>query len=104
MAGDSELHIDLGEVNVMAEVKLNGEDLGGVWMAPFRVNTRGLLKTGENNLEVEVVNVWRNRLIRDQQLPPAQRYTSVLVGDETADEPLQPSGLLGPVTIQQFVE
>jgi hypothetical protein len=87
----------------MAQVKLNGSDLGGIWMAPFRVHTRGLLKTGENQLEVEVVNVWRNRLIRDKQLPPGQRYTSVTVGDETADEPLQPSGLLGPVTIQRLV-
>jgi hypothetical protein len=99
----SELYIDLGEVNVMAQVKLNGTDLGGVWMAPFKVNTQGLLKTGENSLEVEVVNVWRNRLIRDQQLPPAQRYTSVTVGDQRADEVLQPSGLLGPVTIQKMV-
>jgi hypothetical protein len=99
----SELYIDLGEVNVMAEVKLNGEDLGGVWMAPFRVPTKGLLKAGENRLEVAVVNVWRNRLIRDKQLPPGQRYTSVIVGDETADEPLQPSGLLGPVTVQRLV-
>lgn len=98
-----ELYIDLGEVNVMAQVKLNGTDLGGVWMAPFRVNTRGLLRAGENTLEVEVVNVWRNRLIRDKQLPPDQRYTSTLVGDETADEPLHPSGLVGPVGIQRRV-
>jgi hypothetical protein len=99
----SELYIDLGQVNVMAQVKLNGTDLGGVWMAPFRVRTQGLLRKGENTLEVEVVNVWRNRLIRDKQLPPAQRYTFTLVGDETADEPLQPSGLVGPVTIQQLI-
>jgi hypothetical protein len=97
-----ELYIDLGEVNVMARVSLNGSDLGGVWMAPFRVDTKGLLKAGENTLEVEVVNVWRNRLIRDKQLPLALRYTSVLVSDETADEPLQPSGLVGPVTIQKM--
>jgi hypothetical protein len=99
-----ELYIDLGEVNVMAQVKLNGTDLGGVWMAPFRLDTKGMLKTGENTLEVEVVNVWRNRLIRDQQLPEGQRYTSVTVSDVKADEPLHPSGLLGPVTIQKLVE
>ena len=86
----------------MAQVKLNGKDLGGMWMAPFRVSTMGLLKAGENTLEVAVVNVWRNRLIRDKQLPEGQRYTSTLVGDETADEPLQPSGLIGPVTIQRY--
>ena len=99
----SELFIDLGEVNVMAEIKLNGTELGGVWMAPFKVNTLGLLTAGENSLEVEVVNVWRNRLIRDKQLPPDQRYTSTTVGDETADEALQPSGLIGPVTIQKMI-
>jgi len=87
----------------MAEIKLNGTDLGGVWMAPFKVNTLGLLTAGENTLEVEVVNVWRNRLIRDKQLPPDQRYTSTTVGDETADEALQPSGLIGPVTIQKVI-
>jgi hypothetical protein len=99
----AEMYIDLGEVNVMAEVTLNGTKLGGAWMAPFTVNTRGQLKPGENTLEVEVVNVWRNRLIRDKQLPEGQRYTSLTVGDERADEPLQPSGLVGPVTIQKLL-
>lgn len=95
-----ELFIDLGEVNVMAKVKINGVDLGGVWMTPYRVNATGHLKEGANNIEVEVVNLWRNQLIKDKLLPKEARYTWHLVDDIKADEKPHTSGLLGPVTIE----
>lgn len=65
----SETFLDLGRVEVMAEVKLNGQDLGVLWKPPFRLNVSGNLKAGRNQLEVRVVNLWPNRLIGDEQLP-----------------------------------
>lgn len=94
------LFINLGDVGVMAKVTLNGEEIGGTWMAPFRISAGGAMKPGENTLEVEVVNTWRNRLIRDAQLPENERYAWLNVSDARPNEPLQPSGLKGPVTIE----
>ena len=92
--------INLGNVSVMAEVKLNGEKVGGVWIAPYRLNVSGLLKQGENTLEIEVANLWRNRMIKDKTLPDAEKYTWTVVDDIKPGEQPHSSGLLGPVTIE----
>ena len=68
-AANEQLYLDLGRVEVMAEVKLNGENLGVVWKAPYRVDVTGKLKPGPNTLELRVVNLWVNRIIGDEQLP-----------------------------------
>lgn len=62
--------LDLGTVNYLARVRLNGSDLGVVWCAPWRVEIpAGLLKPAANQLEIAVTNVWANRLIGDEQQP-----------------------------------
>jgi hypothetical protein len=93
----SKIHLDLGTVKETARVKLNGKDLGVVWCAPWRVEITGAVKPGDNALEIEVVNLWPNRLVGDGKLPIEQRRTRTNVGAPSA--PLT-SGLLGPVTIQ----
>ena len=95
-----EVFIDLGSVGVMASVKINGDDIGTTWIAPFKLNTKDALNEGENTIEIEVVNVWRNRLTGDKTLPESERTTWVNVDGITPKEELIPSGLLGPVTIQ----
>jgi len=95
-----DVHIDLGKVGVMATVTLNGKSIGTTWMAPYRLNITDAIQEGENELEVKVVNVWRNRLTGDKTLPEEQRTTSVLVDNITPEEELISSGLIGPVTIQ----
>ena len=60
---------DLGQVAVIAQVSLNGRDLGILWNSPFRVEATDALKPGENLLEVRVTNLLVNRLIGDEQLP-----------------------------------
>ena len=95
----TETYVDLGKVMVMAKVKVNGQYAGGAWTYPYRVDITPLLQAGKNTLEVEVVSTWRNRLIGDAALAPEQRVTSVNFDIVTPGEPLQSSGLLGPVKI-----
>ena len=59
----------------VARVRLNGRDLGVVWTAPWRVEITGALKPGANELEIEVANLWPNRLIGDATLPKEKRLT-----------------------------
>lgn len=118
------LYLDLGEVQVMAQVKFNGKDLGVMWKPPFRVDITDLAKRGDNKLEVKVVNLWPNRLIGDEQLPedsernpdgtlkkwpqwlqdgrpsPAGRYTFTSWRLWKKSDALLPSGLIGPVQLQ----
>jgi len=92
------LCLDLGNVQVMAQVKLNGEDLGTLWNPPFRVDITAVVKPGENALEIVVANVWANRLIGDMLLPAEKRFTRGGAKLEP-NAPLAESGLLGPVRI-----
>ncbi len=115
--------LNLGDVQVMAEVKLNGKPLGLLWKQPFIVDVTKALRPGMNVLEVKVTNQWVNRLIGDAQLPedsdrngngtlkswpqwlqdgrlsPTGRITFADWLLWRKDEPLLKSGLIGPVTI-----
>lgn len=91
--------LSLGEVYHMARVKLNGKDLGVLWTAPWEVDITSALKMKRNVLEIEVVNLWPNRLIGDEGLPPEHRLTHTTYRHYSKDSPLLKSGLLGPVTI-----
>ena len=108
----------------MARVKLNGHDLGILWKPPFRVDVSDCAREGKNSLEVEVVNLWPNRLIGDDRLPadckwqadgniaewpkwllegrpsPTGRHTFTTCRLWTKDSPLLDSGLLGPVRLE----
>ncbi|GAA4281304.1 glycosyl hydrolase [Gaetbulibacter aestuarii] len=99
---DKDVFIDLGKVGVMASVKINGQDIGTTWIAPFRLKATQEIKDGENEIEVEVVNVWRNRLTGDKTLPENERTTWVNLDNITPGEALISSGLLGPVTIESI--
>jgi len=113
-------YLDLGAVRDMARVKLNGKDLGVVWCAPWRVEVTGAVEAGVNQLEIEVVNRWPNRMIGDKQpadanartveCPPGflggrkiktGRHTFSTADPYDARSPLLPSGLLGPVQVMK---
>ncbi len=93
-------YLDLGNVKNLAQVSLNGQQLGILWKPPFRTEITNAIKTGANHLEVRITNLWPNRMIGDQKLPQDKRITWASVSPYKADSPLLPSGLLGPVTIQ----
>ena len=118
-------YLDLGDVQVIAQVMLNGRDLGVLWKKPFRVDITDDLKSGKNELVVKVANLWVNRLIGDEQFPEDSKFRPKGQGvDEwpkwltdgstrpeprritftpwkfyTKECPLLPSGLLGPVRV-----
>jgi hypothetical protein len=95
----SPIYLDLGTVKDLAEVRLNGKRLGVIWTAPWRIDIRGAVKERENELEIDVVNQWPNRLIGDSRLPADKQLTKSNY-QLKPDDPLVPSGLLGPVTLQ----
>ena len=94
------LYLDLGVVNSMARVRLNGKDLGLIWCAPWRVDISSAVRARKNQLVIEVTNTWNNRLVGDSALPPNRRRTWTAVSRFTPQTPLLPAGLLGPVTVQ----
>ena len=96
--------IDLGSVKNLARVTVNGHDLGVAWKAPFRVEVPPeYLHAGKNDLEVKVINLWPNRIIGDLQPDAPKKWTYTASNWYTADSPLLPSGLLGPVTVSASV-
>ena len=89
--------LDLGDVAVTAKVKINGQSVGGVCFAPYRLDVTGAVKAGKNTLEVEVCDLWINRLVGDSTLPNRPTWTSLPCCD--AKTPLVKSGLIGPVRL-----
>ena len=115
---NASLLLDLGTVKNIARVKLNGKDLGIVWTAPWQVDISKTVKKKGNKLEIEVANLWPNRLIGDEHLPydgvkdgkfpdwllnntprTSGRVTFTTVRYYRKDSPLLESGLIGPVAI-----
>jgi hypothetical protein len=98
------LWIDLGDVRNLAVVTVNGQELGTVWHAPYRVDASSALKPGANQISVVVINSWVNRLIGDQQSDATTKYTFTTWKSYKADSPLLPSGLIGPVAVVSETE
>jgi hypothetical protein len=125
LAKGSKVYLDLGDVRELARVRLNGKLVGTFWKPPFRVDITSYAKTGANDLEVDVTNLWVNRLIGDEQFPDdmgwdgdhlkgwpewfvkglprpePRRKTFTTWRHNFKDTPLLPSGLIGPVLLKQ---
>ena len=94
------LMLDLGRVEVIAEVRVNGKDIGTLWKQPFAVDITDAVTPGSNTIEIMVTNTWWNRLAGDESLPDDKRTTFTVWKPKSSRTPLMPSGLLGPVNIQ----
>ena len=91
-----EVVLDLGRVEMIADVQLNGEPVGVFWASPYQLTVKG--KAGRNTLRIAVTSTWFNRLAYDANLPEAERKTWTIAGPD-AGSPLRDSGLLGPVRV-----
>ncbi len=124
VASNRTLRLELGKVKNFATVTLNGKDLGIRWKEPFAYDVTGVIKAGRNDLQVKITNLWPNRIIGDEQLPPdvewngtslkawpewltkglprpkTGRYTFTTWHYWNKDSKLLESGLLGPVVIK----
>ncbi len=126
------IELDLGRVEILAEVRLNGKSAGSVWRRPFRIDVSALAVPGENNLEIHVTGLWVNRMIGDEHLPQDVEWRAPLwkrtqlakwpgwlngeverISGRKAfcsiklfreEDQLVPSGLIGPVTLRMFSE
>ena len=95
-----QVFLDLGNVQNLAEVYVNGEYCGTVWKEPYRADVSKALREGENRLEIRVANTWPNRLIGDQQ-PGMTPVTYTDSRPYRAGDPLRAGGLLGPVSLYE---
>ena len=117
------LILDLGKAEMIAQIELNGKDLGVLWKMEKSIDITELVKTGENCLKISVTNSWPNRLIGDAHLPPSDdrnengslkawpqwlsdgkpdpngRSTFSMWNIWRKDDALIPSGLMGPVRL-----
>ncbi len=124
---ESRYVLDLGNLKNLAEVELNGKELGILWKPPFRVDVTEALREGPNALRIKITNLWPNRLIGDELLPddrawsgirikewpqwvldgkpsPTGRFTFTTWHHWTADDDPLPSGLFGPVQIRTIAQ
>jgi len=99
--------LDLGDVRESARVRINGKEVAGLFALPLRVRVGPYLKKGANTIEIEVTNLAANR-IRDLDVRKVNWkimheiniVTPAYKPFDAAGWPVQPSGLLGPVTLQ----
>jgi hypothetical protein len=96
--------LNLGTVNDLAGVSVNGQQFEILWKAPYAVDVSSALKPGANQLEIKVTNEWTNRLIGDRSVPEAKRVLAVAGPGFGPPPTLGQSGLLGPVTLVSIAE
>jgi hypothetical protein len=126
------LFLDLGKLKNVAEVRINGTDAGTVWCAPWQVEITQLVRSKNNKLEIDIVNLWVNRLLGDEQLPEDAKYSTGVWhliqqwpewltnpdvkrtsgrftfptfnhwNEDKKNSPLLSSGLFGPVTLKEL--
>ena len=97
--------LDLGKVGCMAEVIVNGKNLGVLWKYPYQVDITSALRSGNNEFVIRVINQWVNRIIGDKQPDVEKKYTySAFEYFYRPDSQLLPAGLMGPVDIKLIQE
>ena len=102
---DKKIVLDLGNVQDVAVIRLNGHEFPVSWCSPYEVDITPYVRAGRNSLSVDVVNLWPNRLIGDGKLPPGERTTRSNISKYDAPDAgkyMRVSGLLGPVRVRFF--
>jgi hypothetical protein len=95
----SRFALEIDSIYDIATVKINGIDCGTLWTQPYHCDITKAVRTGKNNIEIEVTNTWRNRLIGDNALAAEKRITWTNAPFRLKDKPLLPAGLMGEVKL-----
>jgi len=61
--------LSLGKVKDMARVRVNGHEVALMWKSPFICNISEYVRKGNNEIEIDVTNLWPNRMIGDEHEP-----------------------------------
>jgi hypothetical protein len=101
LADGRRMELDLGSVEVMAQVFVNGQEVGTAWKSPYTLDVTDALMPGKNRLTIRVANRWINRLILDAQLPEDERVTWTTWNPYNAQSQPVASGVIGPVKLNQ---
>lgn len=96
---NTQYKLHLGAFGVTAKVRLNGVECGIVWTHPLSVDITKALRSGINQLDIEIRNTWANAIrgMDTGQPPYAGIATNGRYRLQTDSLPL--SGLIGPVQI-----
>ena len=102
LAQGRRLVLELGNLEVSAQVLVNQKDVGIVILPPWRIDITDAVRSGHNTVEIRVANLWSNAVAAMPAAPstvpgPGYGITDVLYGP--AERPVQQSGLLGPVKV-----
>jgi predicted GH43/DUF377 family glycosyl hydrolase len=70
----AQVHLSLGAVANIAEIKVNNTPCGIVWTPPYTIDITNAIKEGENKIEIAVTNTWGN------QINEKEKYKAGLLG------------------------
>ncbi len=99
-ASDERVLLTLTDLHEICTVWINGKSAGTLWAMPYQLDITDSLAEGSNSIELDVTNLWPNRIIGDRQPSATKTYTRTNIRKYTANSPLLPSGLIGPVALQ----
>jgi hypothetical protein len=91
--------LDLGRVEVLSGVTVNGKDLGVVWKEPYRVDITDVVHAGANTVSLAVTNLWANRMIADAALPEEGKFVD---GDWAIGERFSADGKKTPIMARKI--
>jgi len=100
---EGKLALDLGRVETVAEVFVNGRKVRTLWCEPYVCDVSDFVSVGRNQLRIAVTGTWHNRVFFDQTLPEKDRKTWTLYVTPVREDVLSslvPQGLLGPVRLR----
>lgn len=96
------VYLELGDVQNVATVRVNGIDCGTVWTAPYHADITQAVKKGKNQLEIVVSNTWANAIRgADNGKAPFEGIWTNGKYRLKSDE-LLPAGLLGPLELKNY--
>ncbi len=94
------IFLTLTDVREICSVRVNGNAVGTIWAMPYRLDVTDALRDGRNRLELEVTNLWPNRIIGDAQPSSERAYTKTNIRKYDAGSELLQSGLIGAVGLE----